>query len=391
MTRLLYLSADPGIPIFGHKGASVHTRELVGALAAEGAEVSIASPRIAPEGDSLDVDVEVVAIAPVVAKDHATAASLRAAIELQARQVVQIAERLEIEAIYERYSLHTSAGAVATEALGVPYLLEVNAPLRDEARRFRSLAHPDVAAETERRVFAVADHVFAISSPLADLLLRTGADRGKLDVMPNGVRAEQFPAHRGGGTGNFTVGFTGSLKPWHSVEVLVDAINTATTEIPDLRFEVIGEGPLAPVLDSVRIQPRRFRRHGARPHRETLPILATWDVGVAPYVEVDPTFYFCPLKVIDYMAAGICPVASDLGEIRSLLDYGECGVLVPPGDASALASTLVDLAGDRARAREVGARARMRAHASLSWRRNARRILDCVRSTDSSSVAHVCR
>jgi len=39
--RLLYVSADPGVPILGHKGASVHVRELVSAFAAGGAVVTV--------------------------------------------------------------------------------------------------------------------------------------------------------------------------------------------------------------------------------------------------------------------------------------------------------------------------------------------------------------
>jgi glycosyltransferase involved in cell wall biosynthesis len=80
------------------------------------------------------------------------------------------------------------------------------------------------------------------------------------------------------------------------------------------------------------------------------------------------------------MAAGACPVASDLGEIRSLLGDGERGVLVPPGDRGALRSALIDLATDRRHTEALGARARDYAHRSLSWRGNARRALACLQS-----------
>src|SRR5262244_3163508 len=89
--------------------------------------------------------------------------------------------------IYERYSLHSRAGADAAEALDLPYVLEVNAPLRDEARRFRSLAHPEVAAETEARAYARADRIFAVSKLLAALLRGEGVDPERLEVMRNGV------------------------------------------------------------------------------------------------------------------------------------------------------------------------------------------------------------
>ena len=383
--RLLYVSADPGIPVLGHKGASVHVRELVTALVAEGASVAIASPRIRPEGDRLDAPADLIEIAPVVAKLHRDPASLHAAIDDQAQELIQLARRLGATAIYERYSLHSRAGAGAAAVLDLPYVLEVNAPLRDEARRFRSLAHPEVAVETETHVYAMADRVFAVSTPLATLLRRQGVDPDKLEVLRNAITPTKFPPRRT--RPGFTVGFAGSLKTWHGLEVLTDAVHGAATVVPDLRLEVIGDGPVAPVLERVELPPERFIRYGARSHAETLRALASWDVGVAPYVVASPTFYFSPLKVVEYMAAGACPVASDLGDIRSLLGDDERGVLVPPGDRVALRSALVELATDRARTAALGARAREYAHRSLSWRRNARRALACLQS-DRPLSAH---
>jgi glycosyltransferase involved in cell wall biosynthesis len=364
----------------------VHLRELVAAFVAEGATVAIASPRIRPEGDRLDAPADLVEITPIVAKHHRGAASLRDAIDEQAREVVHVAQRLGATAIYERYSLHSRAGAEAAAALDLPYVLEVNAPLRDEARRFRSLAHPEVAAETEARVFEVTDRIFAVSTPLAAMLRREGVDPDKLEVARNAITPAKFPPRRA--LAGFTVGFAGSLKTWHGVEVLTDAVGRAATVVPDLRLEVIGEGPVAPVLDRVGLPPERFVRYGARSHADTLRVLASWDVGVAPYVAASPTFYFSPLKVVEYMAAGACPVASDLGEIRSLLGDDERGVLVPPGDRAALRSALVELATDRPRTAALGSRARDYAHRSLSWRRNARRALACLQS-DRQLPAHV--
>jgi glycosyltransferase involved in cell wall biosynthesis len=388
--RLLYVSADPGVPVFGHKGASVHVRELVTALSAEGARVAIASPRICPEGDGLEVGVDLVELPPVIASDHIREATLRAAIDRQAEQLLRFAEQYEPEAVYERYSLHSQAGANVAKTLGVPYFLEVNAPLRDEERRFRSLSHPKLAVESEAYVYGSAERIFVVSVALADSLLRDGVDARKVEVMWNGVRPERFSVHHGGGPKDFVVGFAGSLKPWHGIEVMVDAVRRAGADSANLRLEVVGDGPCARALGRLRLSRTRYTMHGARPHAETLRILSSWDVGLAPYVAATPTFYFCPLKVLEYMAAGVCPVASDLGDIPSLLGDGECGFLVPPGDATALASTLVELAEDRARAAAVGARARSRALTFFSWRRNAIRILDSLQShlSDSAAYAH---
>jgi glycosyltransferase involved in cell wall biosynthesis len=98
---------------------------------------------------------------------------------------------------------------------------------------------------------------------------------------------------------------------------------------------------------------------------------------VAPFTPLED-FYFSPLKVGEYMAAGACPVVSDFSPLRDLLGQGERGVLVEPGNPAALAHALVELARNRQRAGELGKRARVYALSTLGWSHNARRALDVL-------------
>ena len=366
MRRVLYLSADPGIPILGHKGASVHVRELATALAEAGVEVHVASPRIGPEGDAAPSAVELHAIPPVLAKQH-TSATLTEAVAAQARAVTELASRLGVAAIYERYSLFGVAGVRAAAALDLPHALEVNAPLREEARRFRTLPHPELAREHELETMAASGRVLAVSEPLARALARDGVPEAKLEVLPNAVAAHRFPAPRRD-PARFLAGFAGSLKPWHGVDTMVEAVG----RVPEVHLEVVGDGPGAELLD--RLPARQVTRLGPLPHADVARAMSTWDVGLAPYAPLEG-FWFSPLKVLEYMAAGACPVASDLGDATSTLAGGERGVLVPAGDAGALASALRALAGERERARALGAAARTWVRAHRSWSHNAERVL----------------
>ena len=384
--RLLYLSADPGVPILGHKGASVHVRELVGAFAAAGAAVTIASPRIDEEGDTLEAPVELVPIEPVLPRFHGTASSLQLAVDQQAARIRELAEAVGVEAIYERYSLFSDGGVKAAGALGLPHVLEVNAPLRVEAQRYRTLPHPELAAMIERDVFAATDRILAVSETLARLLEQAGVAPGRIQVAPNAVDPAKFSRPRRVRDGPFTIGFAGSLKPWHGVEVLLEAFGEALRQIGDLRLEVVGDGPARDVVDRAPLPPGRITVHGGLSHTETIRAVSCWNVGVAPFVEV-PSFYFSPLKLVEYMAAGVCPVASDQPEIRALLDDGERGVLVPPGDAAALARALVKLARERQRAAAMGARARDYVLASHTWSDNAERALRALRQRPAELVA----
>jgi glycosyltransferase involved in cell wall biosynthesis len=209
--------------------------------------------------------------------------------------------------------------------------------------------------------------VLAVSEPLARALIADGVDEGKIEVVPNGVAPERFaPARRD--RERFVVGFAGSMKPWHGIETLVEAVS----RVPNVHLEVAGHGPQEGLLE--RLPAERVTRFGVLPHARVVELMAGWDVGLAPYAPVDG-FWFSPIKVLEYMAAGACPVASDLGDAPELLGHGRRGVLVPAGDAAALAAALAGLAADRERARLLGDHARAWVAAHRSWSANARRAL----------------
>jgi glycosyltransferase involved in cell wall biosynthesis len=373
--RLLVLSSDPGIPVLGHKGASIHVRELASALSRLGAEVAIASPRTEPMGDVLAAPVELVAIPPIPSK--ASESELRAALTTQRETVETVARVLGADAIYERYALFGGAGVAAAAALGIPHVLEVNAPLRTEAQRFRTLPHPEVAAEIERAVFRATDRILPVSQALRRWLETEGVEPERIEVVPNAVDPARTGARRRRTDDDFVLGFCGSLKPWHGIAVLLEACALAFAEEPALRLEVVGSGPLEHLLDSANLPEERVRRFGALPHADALERLRDWDAGVAPYLPLED-FYFSPLKVLEYMAVGLCPIASDLGDLPALLDSGRRGLLVPAGDADRLAAAFVELAHDRERAVELGRRAREHVLAAHTWERNAQVVLDSL-------------
>ncbi|MGI9505986.1 MAG: glycosyltransferase family 4 protein, partial [Geminicoccaceae bacterium] len=81
------------------------------------------------------------------------------------------------------------------------------------------------------------------------------------------------------------------------------------------------------------------------------------DIAVAPFLNIEP-FYFDPVKVLDYMAAGLPVIASDIERIAEMLDSGRVGLLVPPGDVAALAEAMVALAKDESGRLRLGSAAR---------------------------------
>jgi glycosyltransferase involved in cell wall biosynthesis len=369
--RILYLSADPGIPILGHKGASVHVREVVAAFGKLGCEVVVASPRAEAAENTLPREIPLVEIPAVRPRDCETEAEVRAQAERQAAAVVNLARMLGVHAIYERVSLASFAGARAARELGLPLVLEVNAPLRTEEVRFRHLRHPDFALEAEREELATALKVLAVSQPLAAWLEDEGVERERIELVPNAFPVSPLVREREVGAGtDLVVGFAGGLKLWHGIGVLVDGFRRALDAGGRLRLEVAGKGPAEDLLATAQLPPERFEWLGHLPHEEALARMTAWDVGVAPFTPVEG-FWFSPLKLFEYMAAGLAVVASDVGDIPALLGGGDAGLLVPPGDPEALAAALLRLDRDRGLVSGLGARGAERARVGDSWIDNA--------------------
>ena len=360
--------------MLGHKGASVHVREMARALHGLGADVIVASSRVQDEGASLTAGVAVCEIPPVVPL-RLSEAALAGAVADQRARVLDLCRDIRPDVVYERFALFSDAGVRAARRLGIPHLLEVNSPLRAEARRWRTLPHEQIAEKMEREVCRDTRRILCVSAGVATAIAGWALP-AKVEVLPNAIAPRLFeePAALAGHDVP-TIGFAGSLKPWHGIETMLDAAVAVVGARPVVRFEIVGDGPLLGAVRESGLVPRHVTLHGAVDHDRAAALIRTWDIGLAPY-DYQPGFYFSPLKVLEYMAAGICPVASDQGQIRSLLGGGSRGVLVAPNDHEALTSALLDLLDDRPRIAELARAARGYVLARHTWERNASRVLE---------------
>jgi glycosyltransferase involved in cell wall biosynthesis len=121
------------------------------------------------------------------------------------------------------------------------------------------------------------------------------------------------------------------------------------------------------------------------PHAEVPALLATASIGLAPYA-ADAPGYFSPLKLFEYLAAGLAVVAGSIAGVREVVG-AEHAVLVPPGDPAALAAAVSELAADEAKRARLGAAGRELVAARHTWDRRARRILELVEPARVGAVS----
>ncbi len=377
--RIAYVCTDQGIPVFGRKGCSIHVQEVVRAMIRAGASVDLFTPR--PEGTP-PAGLESVRVHPLpIASQKHPAARERAAFEANDDLKVALDLHGPFDLIYERYALWGYAGMDHAQSRGIPGLLEVNAPLIDEQARHRVLVDRPTAEWVAHRAFGNARALIAVSAEVAAYLAGFPDASWRTHVIPNGVDPSRFPEELAptlpAPPGTFTVGFLGTLKPWHGVETLVQAFHRLHAVEPMVRLLIVGDGP-----ERKRLEGEIDRRGlsgstvftGSVAPEEVPGLLASMDAAVAPYPNLSH-FYFSPLKVYEYMAAGLAVAASRVGELDGLIEHQANGLLCTPGDPSELFSALLRLRRDPALRSRLGRAARAEMIRSHTWDAAVRRIL----------------
>lgn len=306
-----------------------------------------------------------------------------------AMAAIRAAHRWQPDAIYQRYAAFNCTGAVLARLLRVPLVLEFNSSEVWKGRHWGGTGHLRLAGAAERLNLRAADRVVVVSRVLRDDLVESGVAPQKILVNPNGVDPIRFHpdvpstavrAEHDLPASCTVVGFAGTFGVWHGIPTLAAVLPLVAQARPNVRFLMIGDGPLRSLVDEAVERyglAGRVASAGLVPH-ETMPAyLAACDVLVSPHGrQLDGgEFFGSPTKLYEYMAAGRAIVASDVGQIGDVLEDETSALLVPPEDVEALASAILRLVDDPALRARLGAAARGRAARDHTWRQNAERVL----------------
>jgi glycosyltransferase involved in cell wall biosynthesis len=389
-----YVCADPGIPIPGNKGASIHVASVCRSFVRRGLSGTLYAVR--PEASTL----EGIPIAPIRLPGFPVRES---AAERETRLFLagfrpQLAADDACDFVYERYSLWHVGGLVSARELGVPFILEVNSPLPDEAKRFRGLAQEALASGLARLLLREADGVVCVSDQVAKWVgAHRDSDKG-VWVVPNGVDPELFspqgakaPYPWPAAEDDPLIAFSGSFRPWHGLDDLLEAFRRVVERTcPRARLLCVGDGPLRGGFER-KLQAAgltgRVHLTGMLPQEQVAQWIRWAHVAVVPYPPLD-RFYFSPLKLFEFMALGLPVVAADVGQVAAVLAHGDRGLLYPPGKPAELARAIGRLLESPDEACRLGRAGHEWVLAQATWSKRVDCILDHIAKLDRrSSIA----
>ncbi len=135
----------------------------------------------------------------------------------------------------------------------------------------------------------------------------------------------------------------------------------------DVRFLMVGRGKEYPyarrLAERLQLMDNLLIMKPSVPPEQVSSILSALDVAVLP----GSTDIICPIKVQEYMAAGLPPVVPDYPANREVVVHGSTGLLFRPRDEQSLAECLLQLAGNPSACLRMGILARETAGRSFSW------------------------
>lgn len=237
--------------------------------------------------------------------------------------------------------------------------------------------------EQELATLHLSDAIICPSQVTRDYIASLGLDRKLVTVIPNGVSPSDFFSSPLPIRENRipVLLYIGTLADWQGLDILIKAL-PKILEQRQVKLQIVGRGRsrqrkmLAKQIrklgleEHVSIQP-------AVPHHEIPQLIAEADICVAPLGLNDRnvTQGACPIKILEYMAAGRPLLASNMPIVRELVREDVDGLLFSPNDPNDLARQTLTLLNNFELSQRLATSASERALTKFTWHESQKKLV----------------
>ena len=349
-----------------------------------------ASRRFRDAGQPLSQAIDGVTYRRVLEKAEEDLSSLN--VEHFASHVARIA-RQERWGVVHGASNHTVglAGIEAAARLGLPSVYEVRGlwELTRISREpsYEATSHYAMYQRLEADACILADHAFAITEAVRDIMVERGVPRNHITLLPNGVDVTRFHPltpkaslrTKLGLDGKVVLGYVGSIVDYEGLPLLVQAAKELDSQGLPVALLIVGDGH---VVYQVENAVKEFGAEkittmtGRVPHEQVEDYYSIIDIAPFPRLPLPVTEAVSPLKPFEAMAMAKPIVVSSVAALTEIVTEGVNGRIFTKGDAGSLAEVLANLVEDREGREELGRAARAWVEENRSWEKISTRISD---------------
>jgi glycosyltransferase involved in cell wall biosynthesis len=232
------------------------------------------------------------------------------------------------------------------------------------------------------------DKIIAVVLPIKDIMVKSGADAKKIDVVRNGADHVKFNPDTSGADirkkyniadETKVILFTGTIRPWHGMQHILNIFSNVTKINKDVKLLVVGTAKkelleyYEQLVDDLGLKDNIIFVGWV--DNEKIPdYIAACDVGI--HTAIYP-HDLNPFKVLEYMAAGK-PVIGSIYGLQELIGNSNGGNLVNPLKYEESAEKIIELFNDKKRMNEMGKNARSYVMEHHDWRKNMKKLHDIL-------------
>lgn len=379
MTRVLYTAFDI-VP--SPKGASTHILHNLRGLVNRNFDTQLLTP-----GDGILPLDDVIEGTPVtrIAQDLSQNFLARAA-HFGKSVLMHLTLNPDYDVVHFRNIWDGLFIAQNKKRLGYKTLFEVNGLPSIELKYHYPGIDPDLLLKIKEQEIAtlhLSDAIICPSNVTRDYIASLGLNRKLVTVIPNGVSASDFsPSPLPSRDGRVPVLlYIGTLADWQGLDIVVKAL-PKILEQQSVRLQIVGRGRsrqrklLAKQIRKLGIE-EHVTVQSAVPHHEIPALIAEADVCVAPLGLNDRnvTQGACPIKVLEYMAAGRPLLASNMPIVRELIREDVDALLFSPNDPDDLARQALTLLNDFELSNRLAQSASEHVLSKFTWHESQKKLI----------------
>lgn len=384
MTRVLYTAFDI-VP--SPKGASTHILHNLRGLVNRNYDVHLITPNdgLLPTEDTID-GARVTRVTQDLTQNFLTravhfgkAVNAHIALSHHAESAEAAVEaRPPYDVVHYRNVWDGLSIAQNKKRFGYKTIFEVNGLPSIELKYHYPGLDPELLSKIKEQEIAtlhLSDAIICPSRVTRDYIASLGSDRKLVTVIPNGVSASDFsPSPLPAREGRVPILlYIGTLADWQGLDVVIKAL-PKILEQHSVRLRIVGRGRSR----QRKMLTKQIRKLGmdehiivqpAVLHHEIPALIAESDICVAPLGLNDRnvTQGACPIKVLEYMAAGRPLLASNMPIVRELIREDVDALLFSPNDPDDLARQTLTLLNDFELSKRLAESASKRALTKFTW------------------------
>jgi len=380
--RVLYHHRTQGKAVEG-----VHIRGITDALRADGVQVDIisipgADPYVTPKAMSPGQQAtSLMKLVSRLPEPFFELAELAYNLVAGWRLWRYFRKHPDLDLIYERYSLFMFVTVMLARWRRIPIILEVN----DSAAvdRVRPLFFLKLAMLIERWVFRKASGLVFVSGVFRDRALAVHGQLAPTIVTPNAANISKFsftPEQRAAARtkwkldGHVVCGYLGAFVPWHAIDQFVYRMAEHLAAAPHLKLLLVGDGATHSEVEAF-VRERGLAEQviltGRVAHDDVPGLLAAMDMAVLP----SAGDYTSPVKLFEFMACAVPPIAPNFSPIQEVLADGETGWMFPAGDLDTAVQAVLKHSQSKDELSRVGQAARAYIAQHRQWHNNVTQLV----------------